>query len=89
MGCVKTKTTITCNKENKKNNNDELHYEKKSPDNKLDLDSNSKTNNASNKKNIINYNEINNKTQNKLLKDASEIDNLYFILEKISKNPIS
>ena len=49
--------------------------------------SNSKTNNASNKKNIINYNEINNKTQNKLLKDASEIDNLYFILEKISKNP--
>ena len=40
MGCVKTKTTITCNKENKKNNNDELHYEKKSPDNKLDLDSN-------------------------------------------------
>ena len=50
---------------------------------------NSKTNNASNKKNIINYNEINNKTQNKLLKDASEIDNLYFILEKISKNPIS
>ena len=90
MGCVKTKTTIKCNKEEKKNNNNfELQNEKKSPDNKIDLDSNSKTYNASNKKNIINYNDVNNQNQNKILKDASEIDNNYFILEKISKNSIS
>ena len=89
MGCVKTKTTITCNTQNKKNINDEFQNEKKSPENKLDLDSNSKTNQVSNKKDIINYNEKNNPIQKKILEDASEIDNNYFILEKISKNPIS
>ena len=89
MGCVKTKATITCNTQNKKNINDEFQNEKKSPENKLDLDSNSKTNQVSNKKDIINYNEKNNPIQKKILEDASEIDNNYFILEKISKNPIS
>ena len=89
MGCVKTKTTITCNTQNKKNINDEFQNEKKSPENKLDLDSNSKTNQVSNKKDFINYNEKNNPIQKKILEDASEIDNNYFILEKISKNPIS
>ena len=89
MGCVKTKTTITCNTQNKKNINDEFQNEKKSPENKLDLDSNSKTNQVSNKKDIFNYNEKNNPIQKKILEDASEIDNNYFILEKISKNPIS
>ena len=89
MGCVKTKTTITCNTQNKKNINDEFQNEKKSSENKLDLDSNSKTNQVSNKKDIINYNEKNNPIQKKILEDASEIDNNYFILEKISKNPIS
>ena len=29
MGCVKTKTTITCNTQNKKNINDEFQNEKK------------------------------------------------------------
>ena len=65
MGCVKTKTTITCNTQNKKNINDEFQNEKKSPENKLDLDSNSKTNQVSNKKDIINYNEKNNPIKKK------------------------
>ena len=90
MGCVKTNKTV--NVEQKKSNiNNDFQSEIKS-DYKKETDSILKTNNNlsnNHNKNINNKSEDDNFSKSSFLKDASEIDDKYFILEKISKNPVS
>ena len=90
MGCVKTNKTVYVDQK-KSNINNDFQSEIKS-DFKKETDSILKTNNNlsnNHNKNINNKSEDDNFSKSSFLKDASEIDDKYFILEKISKNPVS
>ena len=90
MGCVKTNKTVYV-EQKKSNINNDFQSEIKS-DYKKETDSILKTNNNlsnNHNKNINNKSEDDNFSKSSFLKDASEIDDKYFILEKISKNPVS
>ena len=89
MGCVKTNKTINV-AQKKSYINEDLHEIKS--DNKKETDSIVKTNNNhsnNNNKNINYKSEDDIFSKNKMIKNAYEIDDLYYILGTISKNPFS
>ncbi len=97
MGCVSSTKNIKVN-ESKDNNNEisDLNNEEKlnkikSPKTKIDSESNTKSGHLhNNNQNMMIYNESPiSKPSNHFIKNASEIDDKYYILEKLSKNPIS
>ena len=98
MGCVSSTKYIKVNdvKDNNNNekidlNNEEKINKIKSPKTKIDSGSNTKSGYLhSNNQNMMIYNESPlNISFKHLIKNASELDDKYYILEKLSKNPIS
>ena len=95
MGCVGTSRNIKIKDKIDVNDQFNLNHEDnenkiKTPEIKLDSESITKKAKLSNNNMIYNESPIRvNSSIKTFMKDASEIDDKYFILEKLSKNPIS
>ena len=97
MGCVSSTKLIKVNESKDNNNeindlnNDEKLIKIKSPKTKIDSESVTKSGQFhNNNQNIMIHNESPiNTSMKQFIKNASELDDKYYILEKLSKNPIS